>query len=56
MCYHVAIVVELRANIANYFDLKSERTRDVKTESYGSNLDHYFLKAIPLYAVLAGIN
>jgi hypothetical protein len=22
MCYHVAIVVELRANIANYFDLK----------------------------------
>jgi hypothetical protein len=44
MCYHVAIVVELRANI-NYFDLKSERTRDV-TESYGSNLEHYFLKAI----------
>jgi hypothetical protein len=55
MCYHVAIVVELRANIANYFDLKSERTRDVKTESYGS-LEHYFLKAIPLHAVLAAIN
>jgi hypothetical protein len=49
MCYHVAIVVELRANIANYFDLKSERTRDVK-QSYGSNLEHYFLKAT-LYAL-----
>jgi hypothetical protein len=49
MCYHVAIVVELRANIANYFDLKKVKGLGCKKQRIQGSNFNYFLKAIPLY-------
>jgi hypothetical protein len=49
MCYHVAIVVELRANIANYFDLKVKGQgckTDNNTRETILNFN-LFLKTIP---------
>jgi hypothetical protein len=49
MCYHVAIVVELRANIANYFDLKKVKGQGCKKQTIQETSCNfnYFLKPIP---------